>query len=186
MEAERQAYPDTEIELWCEDEARLGLIPIIRRIWAPRGSKPVAVGRRRYQWMYVYGFVRPTTGDVYWLLLPTVSAEAFQIALDHFAQAFGVNEKKRVLMVVDNAGWHVANNLRIPDGMRFINLPAYSPELQPAERLWPLMNESRANRPIETLSELEEILVQRCNYLSGASEVIRNRTHFHWWPDDKQ
>jgi len=134
--------------------------------------------------MYVYGFVRPTTGQVQWLLLPTVSAVAFQIALDQFARAVGASERKRVLLVVDGAGWHVAGDLRMPDGVQLVFLPPYSPELQPAERLWPLLNEPIANRPVETLDALEEILVERCRYLSDAPDEIRGIARYHWWPDD--
>ncbi len=151
-----------------------------------RGERPIALSRRRYQWLYVYGFVRPTTGEVFWLLLPTVSTEAFQVALDEFARAVGASPRKRVLLVIDGAGWHVARDLRMPDGLRLIFQPAYSPEVQPAERLWPLLNEPLANRPVETMAALEEILVERCRYLTGAREILRAHTHYHWWPADSR
>ena len=136
--------------------------------------------------MYVYGFVRPTTGEVQWLLLPTVSTEAFRIALDEFARAVGASAQKRVLLVVDGAGWHVARELRIPDGIRLLLLPAYSPELQPAERMWPLLHEPLANRTVETLDDLEDSLVERCRYLANVPEDIRPRVQYHWWPDDRR
>jgi hypothetical protein len=134
--------------------------------------------------MYVYGFVRPTTGDVQWLLLPTVSADAFRIALAEFAHAVDASAHKRILLVIDGAGWHVARDLQIPDGIRFVFLPAYSPELQPAERLWPLLHEPLANRPVETLQELEDCLLERCRYLADVPDEIRPLVDYHWWPDD--
>lgn len=144
----------------------------------------MAIGRRRYQWLYVYGFVRPTTGQVYWLLVPTVSTLAFQVALEHFAQSVGAGPNKRVLLVVDGAGWHVAKDLRLPDGITLVFLPAYSPELQPAERLWPLVRESVANRPLETLAELEQLLVERCRWLAEDHDTVHGHTHYAWWPND--
>jgi len=63
----RKAHPKAEIELWAEDEARLGLKPVIRRVWAPVGKRPVARFKRGYKWTYLYGFVRPESGEVYWL-----------------------------------------------------------------------------------------------------------------------
>jgi hypothetical protein len=130
--------------------------------------------------------VRPATGEVFWLLLPTVSAEAFQVALDEFARAVGASASKRILLVVDGAGWHVAKDVHIPDGLRLIFQPAYSPEVQPAERLWPLLNEALANHPIETMAVLEDLLVERCRYLRESPEILRSHTHYHWWPADNR
>jgi transposase len=160
------------------------LIPVLRRVWALRGQRPVALGRRRYEWLYVFGFVRPSTGEVFWLFLPRVNTAVFQVTLELFAKSLGVGPHKRVLLVVDGAGWHVAGDLQIPQGLRLVFLPAYSPELQPAERLWPLLRESIANRPVETLTELEEILRARCMWLSDDVHQISGRVRYHWWPVD--
>jgi hypothetical protein len=91
----------------------------LRRVWAPCGKRPVAKVKRRYKWVYVYGFVRPTTGETYWLILPTVNVEMFSLALKHFAQGVGAGEEKHILLVVDQAGWHtaggtLAGRLRFP------------------------------------------------------------------------
>jgi hypothetical protein len=53
------------VEAWAVDEHRLGLLPVVRRVWAPRGRRPVAPVRRAYAWLYVYGFVRPRTGQTW-------------------------------------------------------------------------------------------------------------------------
>jgi transposase len=132
----------------------------------------------------LYGFVRPSTGAVQWLILPEVNTPVFQIALEHFARAVGVGPNKRVLLVVDGAGWHAAKGLRVPDGIELVFLPPYSPELQPAERLWPLVNEALANRAILSLDDLEDLLVSRCRFLSSQPEILRSHTHFHWWTTD--
>ena len=136
---------------------------------------------RRYEWVYLSAFVRPTTGDVQWLLLPTMNTETFSIALEHFAKAVGAGKRKQVAIVMDGAGWHDSGDLRVPPGLHFIFLPPYSPELQPTERLWPLMRESIANRPIKTIEELEEILIKRCQTLSNRRGILKSHTLFHWW-----
>jgi hypothetical protein len=61
----RRDRPDKVVELWAEDEARLGLKPIARRAWSPRGVRPTADGRTRYEWLYVYGFVGPPTAGTW-------------------------------------------------------------------------------------------------------------------------
>ena len=182
LENLKEAHPEAEVELWAEDEARLGLKPLMRRVWAPVGSRPVARAKRGYEWTYLYGFVRPESGEAYWLILPTVSVELFSMALSEFAKALGVGENKRVLLVVDRAGWHTGGEVEVPEGIHLEFLPSGSPELQPAERLWPLTNEALANRLFEEIGELEEALVKRCVQLLEQPEIIRDLINYHWWP----
>ena len=62
-----EAHPKAEVELWAEDEARLGLKPVMRRMWAPVGRRPIVRivrFKRGYEWTYLYGFVRPESGEV--------------------------------------------------------------------------------------------------------------------------
>jgi transposase len=171
------------VQLWAQDEMRLGLKPTMRRVWAPRGQRPVARVRRRYEWLYLYGFVRPSTGEVHWLILPTINVEVFSLALSHFAKEIGCGKDKRVVLVLDQAGWHTGGEAEVPEGIHLEFLPARSPELQPAERLWPLANEALANRLFEELDQLEEALVERCGALLEQTELIRSLTLYHWWPD---
>ena len=171
------------MELWAEDEARLGLKPVVRRVWAPTGKRPVARVKRGYEWTYyLYGFVRPESGEVYWLVLPTVNVELFSMALGEFAGEVGAGKDKRVVLVVDRAGWHTGGEVEVPEGVHLEFMPSGSPELQPAERLWPLTNEALANRPFEEIEELEEALVERCVELLDQTETIRDLTNYHWWP----
>ncbi len=178
-----EAHPGTDnVELWAEDEARLGLKPVVRRVWAPVGERPTARAKRGYEWTYLYGFVRPESGEVFWLILPTVNTELFSMALREFAKEVGVGEGKRVLLVVDQAGWHTGREVEVPEGLHLEFLPAGSPELQPAERLWPLTNEAIVNRLFEEIEEMEEALVERCVQLLDQAEAIRRLTNYHWWP----
>ena len=182
VEAIKEAHPGAKVQLWAEDEARLGLKPVIRRVWAPVGRRPIARLKRGYEWTYLYGFVRPTTGEVYWLILPTVNKELFSMALKEFAREVGAGENKRILLVIDQAGWHTSGEVEVPEGIHLEFLPTGSPELMPAERLWPLTNEAIANRLFEQISEIEDALVQRCVQLLDQSGTIRDLTNYHWWP----
>jgi len=120
-----KAHPNAaEVELWAEDEARLGLKPVVRRVWAPAGKRPVARFKRGYKWTYVCGFVRPESGEVYWLVLPTVNVELFSMALREFAEEVGAAENKRILLVVDKAGWHTGGEgRRSPKGYTLSSYP---------------------------------------------------------------
>src|SRR5215211_2605661 len=70
-----------------------------------------------------------------------------------------------IVLELDNAGWHTAPNLVVPDGIRLVYLPRYSPELQPAEHLWPVLDEPLANQYFETLADLERAVADRCKVL---------------------
>src|SRR5262245_34712471 len=72
--------PTGGVEFWAMDEHRIGLKPIIRRVWSLRGVRPQVLVHHRYQWFYVYGFVHPPSGRIFWLLMPTASSAAFAVA----------------------------------------------------------------------------------------------------------
>ena len=172
-----------------EDEHRLGLKPVIRKVWGPIGERPLVKVRQRYEWTYLYAFARPKTGEAHWLILPTVSAaEVFSMALESFAKEVGAGKRReRILLVVDRAGWHTRPR-RSSKGARRdprgVPLPSRSPELRPSERLRPLPNEGVANRHhFEEIEELEEALVERCVALGDRPEVIRSYIRYHWWPN---
>lgn len=69
--------------------------------------------------------------------------------------------------MLDQAGWHKSGDLVIPQGLHLLFLPSHSPELQPAERLWPLSNEPLANRVFNSLDELQEVQIARCRWLQA-------------------
>lgn len=166
------------------DEHRVGLLPILRRVWAPVGERPVVTVRPRYQWVYVIGFVHPASGRTSFWLVPTLNAQVFAAVLRAFAQEQEVGPDKHILLVLDGAGWHTGEEVRAPPGIDLITQPPYSPEVQPAEHLWPLTDEALANRSPDTLEELDALLAARCCELGQQTERIRSSTCFHWWPDD--
>ena len=154
----------------------------MRRVWAPRGRRPTAQVERRRTWLYVYGFVRPATGATWWCLLPTTNAAAMSAALAECARDEGLGPGRRAVLVVDRAGWHTAEELVVPEGVHLAFLPPYSPELQPAERLWPLLDEPIANRAVAGLDELTDVLAARCRTLRAAPGTVQAHCHFAWWP----
>lgn len=164
------------------DEHRVGLIPILRVVWAKRGRRPTAVVRPRYEWLYLAGFVHPESGRTSWWIVPTINAQIFSAILAAFAQEQQVGAEKHILLVLDGAGWHTGSEVQSPPGIELVPLPPYSPELQPAEHLWSLCDEALANTNFATLSEMESTLAMRCCQLSEQTERIRSTTLFHWWP----
>jgi transposase len=182
VDERRAENPERPVEVWAFDEHRVGLKPIARRQWAPIGHRPIALGQHRFEWLYVYGFVHPSTGEVVWFLCNGVSTVLLSAVLAAFAKAVGAGPDKLVVLVLDNAGWHSSEQLVVPEGLRLVFLPPYSPELQPAERLWPLTNEAVANQSFATLKELDDTLGKRCCTLAAMPDLIKSYTSYSWWP----
>ena len=96
-------YPDATIELWCEDEHRVGLKPILKRVYVPEGENPIAQVNWRFKWLWLYAFVHPQSGETYWWIVPYVNIDVFTTVLADFAKEFGIGREKRVLLVLDRA-----------------------------------------------------------------------------------
>jgi hypothetical protein len=179
----QQQHPDAVVELWCEDEHRMGLVPVMRRVWVDEWEQPTAQVNWKREWLWLYSFVHPNSGETYWWLLPYVNTQLFNRVLKDFARHFGVGEHKRIVLVLDQAGWHSSKELEVPHGIHKVFLPSHSPELQPAERLWPLTNESIANESFTCLDELEKLVIERCRTLLEHRDLIKGLTLFHWWSE---
>lgn len=181
----QQTHPAAQVELWAMDEHRVGLKPVIRRVWARKGHRPIIRVQQRYKWLYVYGFLCPETGQSHWLLFPSVDSDIFSLALAHFAQEVGTGQHRHMILVLDRAGWHESQEVAVPEGIHLIFLPPDSSELQSCERLWPLTNEAIANRHFATLDELQEAQAARCVALADDPLSLRQHTLFHWWPPSR-
>jgi transposase len=161
---------------------RLGLKPILRRVWAPKGERPRAPGHHRFEWLYVTAFVQPGSGEVFWYIADGVSKPFFERLPALFARAAGAGRDRIVGLVLDDAGWHTQPGLKVPEGIRLVHLPPYSPELQPAERLRPVLDEPLANRHFPTLPDLDRAVAARCLTLDAAPDLCKGRVAFHGWP----
>ena len=121
------------------------------------------------------------TGETLWYLIPRVNTLWLNLVYESFAHDVGISALKKILLVEDNAGWHRSKSSKVPEGIEIEYLPAYSPELQLAERLWKLVDEPLVNKWFESIEEREEILVERCNYLREKMQSeIKNLTNYHW------
>jgi transposase len=122
------------VEVWFQDEARFGQQGTLTRVWAKKGSRPRAVRQTQYEYLYVLGAVCPGSGQSVGLLAPYLDTVIVNRFLDLFAKELepGVH----AVMIWDQAGYHIANALKVPANVSLIELPPYSPELNPVENLW--------------------------------------------------
>ena len=102
--------------------------------------------------------------------------------LEAFARSVGAGPDKRILLVLDGAGWHTSGTLKVPVGLELVFLPPYSLELQLAERLWALTDIGLKNSHFSTLDDLHHALATHCQVLERCPDLVRAHTLFHWWP----
>jgi DDE superfamily endonuclease len=116
--------------------------------------------------------VHPASGRAVWHLATTVSIELFSVDLEAFAQQVGAGPTKQIVLVLDGAGWHDSPRVRVPKHVHLLFLPPHSPELQPAEHLWPLTNTVLVNRHFASIEELEDAQAERCVALQARPDLI--------------
>jgi transposase len=129
------------IRVFSQDESRFGLLTVRRRRLTACGIQPVGPVQHVFEWLYVYGAVAPTTGERFFLELPSLNAEMFQLFIEAFAQAFPDSLN---ILLLDHSGAHTAQRLRWPDNVHGVWLPPYGPELNPIERVWRALKDEMA------------------------------------------
>ena len=140
--------------------------------------RPVVGARLERKYLYAFSAVSPHDGVLDSLVLPWVSAQMMSLFLAEVAQR---HAEEFVLMVMDQAGWHLAGDLVVPKNMRLLFLPAYSPELNPAEHLWEaLREECFANHVFTDLDAVERVLTRGLCTLEADPERTRSMTGFEW------
>ena len=121
------------INLYFQDESRFGLLTVLRRMITAKGIKPTAPFLHRFDNLYLFGAFSPVTGTGCLLEMPHCNSQTFQIFLDHLSEQHPEDFK---IMILDNGAFHHARRLQIPSNIALVFLPPYSPELNPAEKIW--------------------------------------------------
>lgn len=130
------------------------------------------------EYTYAYAAVSPADVVLDSLILPRVNAQAMSLFLHEVAQR---HPNDFILMVMDKAGWHVANDLVIPENMRLIFLPPYSPELNPVEHLWDeILEKWFPNRVFRSLKKVQSVLADALVTLENSAFRVSSITEFHW------
>ncbi len=154
----------------------------IHKVWTLDKQRPIAPVEHRFAWRYLVGFVHPASGRTIFHLATSVSIALFEAEVEAFASAVRAGPQKEIVLVLDLAGWHASPRLRVPEHVHLLFLPPYSPELQPAEHLWPLTNTVLVNRHFASIEQLEDAQAGRCVALQARPDLVRSTTCFRWWP----
>jgi hypothetical protein len=166
------------VRLLFQDEGRFGRIRDTRRCWAPLPTRPVVGQQVVREYLYSFVAVSPQDGQFASLTLPWADAQTMSIFLAHTAAEFA---GQLCILFLDGAGWHPAQNLRVPANLRLIFLPPYSPELNPAEHVWDYLRENHfGNDVLASLEEVADRLAQGLQALAAQPERVQTMTNFDW------
>jgi len=147
---------DKRVRVWVADEARYGLHSVRRRCWGLRGHRVVKPAQQKYEWGYVYGALDVVSGGAEFCYLPSVNLE---LSLEFLNQIADSDPEATHVVIWDQAGFHQRNgDEEIPERVHLLALPAYSPELNPIEKLWDKMKDALCNRVFETLDQIEKAI----------------------------
>jgi hypothetical protein len=168
------------VEIWFQDEARVGQQGTHAYIWAPIGARPLMVRDNRHDSAYIFGAICPSRGVGAAMLTPAANTEMMNLHLAEISTQ--VAPGACAVMLCDRAGWHQqGKDLQLPDNIRLLLLPPYSPELNPMENVWDYL---RQNKLCSAVWDSYEAIIEACktawNWLIADPDRIRSIGTREW------
>jgi transposase len=159
-----------------QDEARFGQQGTLTRVWAPRGSRPTAVKQTEYEYLWVVGAVCAETGQAEAILAPQLNTDVMNAFLQEFARA--LDPDVHAVLIWDGAGFHRSGKLRVPANVSLVELPPYSPQLNPIENLWHyLRSHYWSNRWYEDYEALMNAAIDAWRKAALVPELMKSVCH---------
>lgn len=168
------------LEIWFQDEARVGQKGTHAYIWAPIGSRPRMVRDNRHDSAYLFGAICPERAIGAAVIMPEVNAEAMSHHLE--AIATQVAPGAHAVLICDGAGWHqTGGRLRVPDNITLLPLPPYCPELNPMENVWQYLRQNTlCSRVWNTYDDIVDACSRAWRFLTDDPQRIRSIGYRPW------
>ena len=159
-----------------QDEAGFGRINKPKRCWCPKEVRPVTPCHHIREYRYAYGAVEPKTGDSFFLVLPYCNTDCMNVYLEHLSNNY---PDDLILLVMDKASWHRSMGLVIPDNIRILHIPPYTPEMNPIEQIWKEIRKiGFKNKAFSTLEKVVDRLCETMNSLTN--DMVKSITGRNW------
>ena len=167
------------LEVWFQDEARVGQKGTLTRIWARKGSRPRKPRDTRYEWAYIFGAVCPARATGAAIVMPYADTEAMN---QHLAViAAHIAPGAHGVVVLDGAGWHGSKDLVTPANLTLITQPPVAPEVNPVENVWEYLRKNKlAIRVFETYEAVVDACCEAWNALMADPQRIASITTRSW------
>jgi len=161
-----------------QDEARFGRISTPKACWAKKPARPTVSAQLVREYVYIFAAVSPQDGRHDSLVLPAANTETMSVFLEELNQRYPDED---LLIFMDQAGWHKAKALRIPENIELAFLPPYSPELNPQEQIWDELREKFfGNKLFKTIKAVIDTAVKGLCFLEQNQNLIKSLTTRQW------
>ena len=161
-----------------QDECRFGRICLPRRCWASSGIRPTCGAQIIREYIYAYSAISPADGVIDSLIAPRADTDVMAIFLAQVAERFA---DEFIIMFMDKASWHTAGKLKVPDNMKLLFLPPYSPQLNPVEHLWKEVREKYfSNTVFKSIDAVEDRLMEALIFMNQNPEIVKSFSGFDW------
>ena len=179
----RKLVPDEvktqQIDIWSEDEARIGQQGSLCRIWAKRGTRPRKVKQRQFISTYLYAAACHATGESCALILPSANTDMMNLFLKELSNK--IENGRHVALIIDQAGFHIAHELQVPSNITLIPLPPYSPELNAVEQIWEwLRNHHFSNQCYKNYEDIVEKVSSAWDDIFCRKDLIKSIISRKW------
>jgi len=168
------------LEIWFQDEARVGQQGTLEYVWAPKGSRPLAVRDNRRDSVYLFGALCAYRAVGAAVIMPAANGEAMSIHLAEIGTQ--VSPGAHAVLVCDGAGWHQrGEKLMVPDNITLLPIPPYSPELNPMENVRDyLRGNMLSHRVWDTYEAIVDACARAWRFLIDDPDRIRSIAHRDW------
>lgn len=147
----------SSVNMYFQDESRFGLMTHVGRCLTAKGVKPVVTYQHAFKNTYLYGSFSPINGDAFILEIDGVDTKIFEAYLQGFSKQ---KPEELKILIIDNAGFHSTKNISVPENIILVNIPPYSPELNPAEKIWHYIKSRFKNHLFGNMENLKNWLYE--------------------------
>lgn len=168
-----------QVDIWFQDEARVGQQGTQTRTWAPKGTRPRVVKQQQFLCQYIFGAVCPSQQSCAAIVVPYANHQGLE---KHFEEiSFHIPPGRHAVVIMDRAGWHTKSALKIPSNISLLYLPPYSPELNPQENVWQHLRDTYlANRVFGSSAQIVDSCCQAWQAFAASPSLIASITQRSW------
>ncbi len=168
-----------QVEIFFEDEARVGQQGTLTRVWAKKGTRTRLTKQGQFEYAYIWGFVCPQRDMGFSYIFPSCDTDIMNELLKKLSEI--VTPGKHAVLVIDNAAWHRSKGVKLPKNASILPLPPYSPELNPTEQVWEQLRQRfLANREFVDYDDIVNACSDAWNKFTSVVGTIKQLCTRDW------